>query len=102
MCIHAYIQVNFDKPDKDKFPLFHDLEGYKCLLEPGEVLYIPMYWWVGGEHLMYTYTREYTALYWQGESDDWHVCLEMYDYIDNIICIMSTTAFQNSNHIEGQ
>ena len=44
LTLHVYMQVNFDKPDKDKFPLFHDLEGYECLLEPGEVLYIPMYW----------------------------------------------------------
>ena len=38
------VQVNFDKPDREKFPLFRDLEGFECILEPGEVLYIPMYW----------------------------------------------------------
>ena len=38
------VQVDFDKPDFKRFPNFKNLKGYECILKPGEVLYIPMYW----------------------------------------------------------
>lgn len=39
-----HFQVDFENPDLEKFPKFKDLEGYECILSPGDVLYIPMYW----------------------------------------------------------
>ncbi|KJE91396.1 hypoxia-inducible factor 1 [Capsaspora owczarzaki ATCC 30864] len=38
-------QVDFDNPDLARFPRFSELHGWECILEPGEVLYIPAYWW---------------------------------------------------------
>lgn len=38
-------QVDFDNPDFDKFPHFRDIRGLEAVVEPGEVLYIPKYWW---------------------------------------------------------
>lgn len=38
-------QVDFDKPDLNKFPRFSEIRGMEVALEPGEVLYIPNYWW---------------------------------------------------------
>ncbi|XP_064387370.1 hypoxia-inducible factor 1-alpha inhibitor-like [Halichondria panicea] len=38
-------QVDFNNPDFEKFPNFRDVKGYECMVKPGEVLYIPMYWW---------------------------------------------------------
>lgn len=38
-------QVDFDNPDLTKFPKFTQAHAWECLLEPGEVLYIPTYWW---------------------------------------------------------
>jgi len=38
-------QVDFEQPDYDRFPNLHDLKGYEIVLEPGDVLYIPLHWW---------------------------------------------------------
>lgn len=38
-------KVNVDAPDYEKFPLFRDATPYECVLEPGEVLFIPSRWW---------------------------------------------------------
>ncbi|XP_076317986.1 hypoxia-inducible factor 1-alpha inhibitor-like [Tachypleus tridentatus] len=38
-------QVDFDVPQYDKFPKFHDISGQEAVLGPGDVLYLPMYWW---------------------------------------------------------
>ncbi|XP_033124558.1 hypoxia-inducible factor 1-alpha inhibitor-like [Anneissia japonica] len=38
-------QVDFDSPDFAKFPKFSQVKGYEAVVGPGEVLYIPMYWW---------------------------------------------------------
>lgn len=37
--------VDKDKPDYETYPLSRDLSGFECTLEPGEMLYIPMFWW---------------------------------------------------------
>uniref|UniRef100_A0A8C9PQ60 JmjC domain-containing protein n=1 Tax=Spermophilus dauricus TaxID=99837 RepID=A0A8C9PQ60_SPEDA len=38
-------QVDFDNPDYKRFPNFQNVVGYETLVGPGDVLYIPMYWW---------------------------------------------------------
>lgn len=38
-------QVDFENPDYNKFPKFQDAHGYEAILGPGDVLYLPMYWW---------------------------------------------------------
>ncbi|EDO30429.1 predicted protein, partial [Nematostella vectensis] len=38
-------QVNFDEPDFARFPRFQDITGMETVLESGEVLYIPSFWW---------------------------------------------------------
>ena len=43
MYTHTF-QVDFEKTDYERFPKFRDLEGYECIVKPGDVLYIPMYW----------------------------------------------------------
>jgi hypothetical protein len=32
-------------PDFDKFPLLQNVTAYECILEPGELLFIPSRWW---------------------------------------------------------
>lgn len=44
ICFHP-LKVDFDKPDFNKFPRFSEIRGMEVALEPGEVLYIPNYWW---------------------------------------------------------
>lgn len=44
--------VDFDRPDYNKFPKFKELRGCEAIIEPGDVLYIPIYWWHHIESLM--------------------------------------------------
>nr|XP_023026395.1 hypoxia-inducible factor 1-alpha inhibitor-like [Leptinotarsa decemlineata] len=37
--------VDFDKPDYSKYPKFKDVKGCETVIGPGDVLYIPIYWW---------------------------------------------------------
>ncbi|MEC4812263.1 MAG: cupin-like domain-containing protein [Scytonema sp. PMC 1069.18] len=38
-------QINIDQPDIDKFPKFQKAKYMECVLEPGEMLFIPAFWW---------------------------------------------------------
>eukprot|EP00118_Oscarella_pearsei_P012927 m.98758 g.98758 ORF g.98758 m.98758 type:complete len:461 (+) comp37011_c0_seq5:43-1425(+) len=38
-------QVDFDNPNFDQFPKFREVEGLEAVLGPGDLLYIPAYWW---------------------------------------------------------
>jgi ribosomal protein L16 Arg81 hydroxylase len=38
-------KVDPDRPDWDKYPLFRQVTTYFCILEPGEILFIPSRWW---------------------------------------------------------
>nr|CAB3252828.1 hypoxia-inducible factor 1-alpha inhibitor [Phallusia mammillata] len=38
-------QVNFSNPDYQRFPKFRDAHAVEAIVGPGDVLYIPMYWW---------------------------------------------------------
>lgn len=38
-------KVDPDHPDMAKFPLFRNATAFECLLEPGELLFIPFTWW---------------------------------------------------------
>ncbi|KAB5581700.1 hypothetical protein PHYPO_G00178750 [Pangasianodon hypophthalmus] len=45
-------QVDFENPDYEKFPKFKNALGYEAVVGPGDVLYIPMYWWHHIESLL--------------------------------------------------
>ncbi len=38
-------QLNIDKPNIEKFPKFLKAKYIECILEPGEMLFIPTFWW---------------------------------------------------------
>lgn len=38
-------QINIDQPDLEKFPKFPKTRYLECILEPGEMLFIPSFWW---------------------------------------------------------
>ncbi|CAM1314576.1 HIF1AN (predicted) [Pycnogonum litorale] len=39
-------QVDFDNPDYKKYPKFKDIKnGVEAIVKPGDILFIPMYWW---------------------------------------------------------
>lgn len=45
-------QVDFENPDLEQFPDFRHCRGLEAVLKPGDVLYLPMYWWHHFESLM--------------------------------------------------
>lgn len=66
--------VNPQEPDFERFPLLRDAQGYECVLEKGEVLFIPKFWWhqatakttcINVNSWIYTDVIEY----WQQSSD---------------------------------
>ena len=40
------MQVDFENPDFEKFPKFKQAHGLEAVLAPGDVLFLPMYWYV--------------------------------------------------------
>lgn len=40
-----YSRINLDQVDSQEFPLFKNATGYKCILEPGDLFYLPPGWW---------------------------------------------------------
>uniref|UniRef100_A0A0A9WJF7 Hypoxia-inducible factor 1-alpha inhibitor n=1 Tax=Lygus hesperus TaxID=30085 RepID=A0A0A9WJF7_LYGHE len=45
-------QVDFDDPDLEKYPKFSEALASEAIVGPGDVLYIPNYWWHHVESLM--------------------------------------------------
>jgi ribosomal protein L16 Arg81 hydroxylase len=43
--VGVYSAVDCENPDYDKFPLFRKTTQLKVLLDPGQVLFIPVGWW---------------------------------------------------------
>ena len=39
------LQVDLDRPDHEAFPEFASLPFAECVLEPGQMLYVPPLWW---------------------------------------------------------
>ncbi|MEW6737472.1 MAG: cupin-like domain-containing protein [Acidobacteriota bacterium] len=40
-----FSQINPAQPNYQKFASFHDAQAVECMLEPGEILFIPIHWW---------------------------------------------------------
>lgn len=54
-------QVDFDRPNFEKTPLYSSIkEAYIAELSPGQVLYIPPYWW----HHVRSHTRSVSLASW--------------------------------------
>ncbi|HMS63990.1 MAG TPA: cupin-like domain-containing protein [Ignavibacteria bacterium] len=37
--------IDLEHPDENEFPLLKEAQGYKVVLGPGDILYIPLNWW---------------------------------------------------------
>lgn len=46
--------------DRDRFPLYQKATPFKCIVEPGDLLYIPAYWW----HSLLTLQTSISVNYW--------------------------------------
>ncbi|XP_027353778.1 lysine-specific demethylase JMJ30-like isoform X2 [Abrus precatorius] len=63
-----FLKVDLDDIDERKFPKVQDLEFVDCILEEGEMLYIPPKWW----HYVRSLTTSLSVSFWwsEGESSD--------------------------------
>ncbi|KAI3706360.1 hypothetical protein L6452_24044 [Arctium lappa] len=55
-------QVDLDNMDANEFPKIQDLEFLDCILEEGEMLYIPPKWW----HYVRSLTTSLSVSFWWG------------------------------------
>jgi hypothetical protein len=53
--------VDFEKPDYERYPRLRNAEGYDCVLEPGQTLFIPSGYW----HKIYYLTGGYAISFRQ-------------------------------------
>jgi hypothetical protein len=53
-------QVDIDLPDVERFPKFADAQPYQAEIGPGDMIYIPPFWW----HQVYSLEMGISANYW--------------------------------------
>ncbi|RYR70168.1 hypothetical protein Ahy_A03g016678 [Arachis hypogaea] len=58
-------QVDLDDIDERKFPKVQDLEFVDCILEEGDMLYIPPKWW----HYVRSLTTSFSVSFWWSEGE---------------------------------
>ncbi|KAL2328830.1 hypothetical protein Fmac_022257 [Flemingia macrophylla] len=59
------LEVDLDNIDEVKFPKVQDLEFVDCILEEGEMLYIPPKWW----HYVRSLTTSFSVSFWWSEGE---------------------------------
>jgi ribosomal protein L16 Arg81 hydroxylase len=60
MLVTSMLQVDVDVPDTEQFPLFASLDHWDCILEPGDMLFIPPKWW----HYVKSLTVSFSVSFW--------------------------------------
>jgi hypothetical protein len=55
-----FSRVNIDNPDLDMFPHFRHARALECVLGPGDVLFIPIFWW----HQVYSLSISVSISFW--------------------------------------
>lgn len=55
-----YLKVDLDNIDETKFPKVRDLEFFDCILDEGEMLYIPPKWW----HYVRSLSISFSVSFW--------------------------------------
>lgn len=56
-------QLQLDQPNLDRFPDFVKARPWECVLEAGEILFIPLCWW----HQVYALDAAISVNFWWGE-----------------------------------
>ena len=58
-------KIDLDNIDERLFPKVQDLEFVDCILEEGEMLYIPQKWW----HYARSLTTSFSVSFWWSEGE---------------------------------
>lgn len=58
--LKSCLKVDLDNIDEKEFPKILDLEFQDCILEEGEMLYIPPKWW----HYVRSLTTSFSVSFW--------------------------------------
>jgi hypothetical protein len=58
--IAHFSRVNIDNPDLGMFPHFRHAKPLECALEPGDILFIPIFWW----HQVYSLDMSVSISFW--------------------------------------
>ena len=58
--IANFSQVNLDDPDPVKFPHFQQARPLECIVEPGDILFLPIFWW----HQVYALNLSVSISFW--------------------------------------
>ena len=58
--IAHFSRVNLDDPDLVKFPRFPYARPLECIVEPGDILFIPIFWW----HQVYSLDVSVAISFW--------------------------------------
>ena len=65
--LHCFSDVDLRKVDFDRHPLMRDVEVFEHVLEPGELLFIPIGWWHQVVGVDTTITMTYTNFRWPND-----------------------------------
>ncbi|KAI9595162.1 hypothetical protein BDF19DRAFT_422846 [Syncephalis fuscata] len=58
--LHNTSQLDVEQPDWHAFPDFINAQGYDCILNPGDLLYIPPRWW----HYVRALDTSFSVSFW--------------------------------------
>ncbi|XP_054277778.1 tRNA wybutosine-synthesizing protein 5-like [Macrosteles quadrilineatus] len=81
--------LDIDKPDLEKFPGFLKAQKYECILEPGDILFIPALWFHNTLALTYGVA---VNVFWKNLD---HSLYEKNDFYGNKDLVPAAKAFQN-------
>ncbi|WP_343728879.1 cupin-like domain-containing protein [Duganella sp.] len=69
---HCFTPVDGRNIDLQRFPLMADVPVIECVLEPGEILFLPVGWWHFVEALDVTITISTTHFKWDNDFYSWY------------------------------
>ena len=68
-CLGGYSPVDVDHPDLTRFPRYRQARGMEAILHPGEILFIPIYWW---HHVTSLDVSIAVSYWWFHRLSNWH------------------------------
>ena len=69
---HCYSQVDLDNIDYDRFPLFRNVRVTDVVLNPGQVLFLPVGWWHHVTGMDVTITMTFTNFVFDNDFYSWY------------------------------